>query len=305
MYRFVSVLFWTLLLNAFCQSMARADSASCPPADYDKPALLQLKQAGFEIAQNAQRNALALDLLACVADTDPELRDGVAYEGIASWLRAEKLNSETYQSLYAGLMLQLQAAPDRAGFRQPFAALILGEVARADRLQDLLQAKQREQLVQAAATYLSSVRDYRGFSATEGWRHGVAHAADLALQLVLNEHINARQIKTLLTAVASQVAPPGEVFYIYGEPMRLARVAFYAQQRNVMEAAFWQSWFSDIAQPDPLTDWSEAFSSQQGLAKRHNTLGFLLAMHLNATSVEDGQGNALDQWVVQALTKLR
>ena len=33
-----------------------------------------------------------------------------------------------------------------------------------------------------------SVRDYRGFDAKQGWRHGVAHGADLLLQLSRNRH---------------------------------------------------------------------------------------------------------------------
>jgi len=297
-------LFALMLGLSISSTFAAETAASCPPAGYDKPALQQLRQSGFEVAEDAKRNSLALALMDCVANPDPELRDGMAFEGIANWLRAEKLSSETYQSLFAALMLQLQAAPDSAGFRQPFAALILSEVARVDRLQGWLSPDQRDQLVQAAAEYLRGVRDYRGFSETEGWRHGVAHGADLALQLVLNDNINSSQIELLLEAVAAQVAPAGEIFYIYGEPMRLARVANYAHQRDAVPNEFWEGWFKGIVQASPLQDWSEAFGSQLGLARRHNTLAFLLAMHLNATAAEDEQSKALDQWVMQALTQL-
>ncbi len=298
------LLYLTLLWLIFSPALWAQPAAACTPGGYTKAELLAIKQADFEVDDAAKRNALALVFLACVADPDPELRDGLAFEGLANWLRAEKLSRETYQSLYAGLMLQLQAAPDSAGFRQPFAALNLSEVARADRLQDLLSVDQRGQLVLAATAYLSGVKDYRGYSATEGWRHGVAHGADLALQLVLNEHIHAGQVESLLLAVATQVAPQGDIFYIYGEPQRLARVVFYAYKRELQTAEFWHSWFDGIAQPSPMQDWSEAFSSQAGLAKRHNTLGFLLAMHLHATAAEDEQGNKLDQWVMQAISKL-
>jgi hypothetical protein len=51
------------------------------------------------------------------------------------------------------------------------------------------------------------VRDYRGFDTAEGWRHGVAHGADLALQLVLNPAVDKPQIERLLAAVGRQVAP--------------------------------------------------------------------------------------------------
>jgi hypothetical protein len=299
------ILLGSLLLSLLWPALLAAQpAAACPPQGYSKESLLELRQKGFEQADEKSRNALARGLLACVAEPDPELRDGVAFEGISTWLRTGQLNAETYQVLYSGLLLQLQAAPDRAGFRQPFAALILAEVARVDRLQPSLSVDQREQLVTAAAAYLAGVKDYRGFSASEGWRHGVAHGADLALQLVLNEAINAEQIEVLLAAVSSQVSPEGETFYIYGEPGRLARVVFYAHRRDVLAAEYWQDWFAAIAAPAPLPDWPEAFSSQAGLAKRHNTLAFLLAMHFNATAADDEPGKALDQWVMQALAQL-
>ncbi len=281
-----------------------ASAAVCPPVDYPIDSLLELRAAGFELADETQRNDLARHLLACVADPDPRLRDQVAFEGISTWLRGGQLSPETRQVLYSGLLLQLQAAPDREGFRQPFAALLLSEVARMDRLQPVLDADQRDLLVTAAAGYLSGVRDYRGFSASEGWRHGVAHGADLALQLVLNPQVDRGQLQILLRAVATQVAPQGEVFYIYGEPARLARVVYYAHQRGLLDDVYWQEWFAAVSGPGALPDWSEAFNSQAGLARRHNTLAFLLAMHLNATAADDAAAAGLDELVMEALQKL-
>ena len=299
------ILYCSGFLTLLCPSVLWAQSSlGCPPQGFSKVQLLEIRQSGFEIADTAARNSLAIALLACVSAPDPEMRDGLAFEGLSNWLRGEKLSSDTYQVLFSGLMLQLQAAPDTAGFRQPFAALILSEVARVDRIKISLSIDQREQLVAAAADYLAGVKDYRGFSQSEGWRHGVAHGADLALQLVLNEATSAGQMKALLDAVASQVAPAGEVFYIYGEPSRLARVVFYAHKRNILLGQFWQDWFGRISQSSPLQDWSQAFSSQVGLAKRHNTMAFLLAMHLNASAAGDELGDELDQWVMQALEKL-
>lgn len=277
---------------------------TCPPQDYSKEQLLELRQSGFEIADDAERNALALALIACVAEPDPELRDGVVFGEISIWLRGEKLDNNTCQVLYSGLMLQFQSAPDAAGFRQPFAALILSEVARVDRLKPRLSADQRDQLVVAAVNYLAGVKDYRGFSESEGRRHGVAHGSDLALQLVLNEATSSGQMHSLLDGVAAQVASAGAIFCIYGEPSRLARVVFYAHKTNILLPEYWQESFTRIARANSLNDWSEAFSSQTGLAKRHNTLDFLLATHLNATAAGDELGSELDQWVMQALGQI-
>jgi hypothetical protein len=219
-------------------------------------------------------------------------------------MRGQRLSNETIHALYAGLVEQLGNSDDPGGFRRPFAALILSEIARTDRLGNTLTPAMREELVLRAADYLANVRDYRGFSATEGWRHAVAHGADLVLQLVLDPHIDAGQIERLMAALALQVAPPGEVFYIYGEPDRLARAVYYAHARELVGEPYWLQWFAGISDPRPLENWAAAWTSQEGLARRHNTRAFLLALHFNATLAADEQGAALAGLVVQAMTRL-
>ena len=226
--------------------------------------------------------------------------------------------------MYANLLVQIASTEDANGFQQPFAALVLAEVARTDRIDNTFTPAMRNELVEVAANYLASVRDYRGFSETEGWRHGVAHGSDLVLQLVLNPNIDGAQIERLMNAVATQIAPKGEVFYIYGEPGRLARAVFYAWAREAVAPAFWQAWFDRIENPAPMKRGQSPFpisqpgvssaegekgsdpfsTSQSGLARRHNTMAFLLALHLNATTAGK-QAEALDALVLQALTRVQ
>ena len=276
----------------------------CPPADHSLSQLLDFKQAGFKIENAAQRNELAIALLQCVGNPDPTIRDGIAYEGIATWLRGKSLSPETTDFLYDGLLKLISDESDKNGFQQPFAALLLSEVARTDRIEDTFSLDKRAEIVKVAVNYLGHVKDYRGFSETEGWRHGVAHGADLVLQLVLNKNINAEQVSRLMTAVSLQVSPPGEVFYIYGEPARLARAVFYAQRRAVLDEPSWKSWLDGITDPNPLQDWNSAYSSQQGLARRHNTLAFLRALFLYANSAGDERGEAFAGQVMQAITQI-
>jgi hypothetical protein len=264
-----------------------------------------MKQAGFVVEDAEHRNRLAIALLTCTADPDPDIRDGVVYEGLATWLRGSQLTAATVGRLRDDSQEQLGGPEDPGGFRKPFAALVLAEVARTDRIDPAFTPAQREQLVQVAAAYLGGVRDYRGFSATAGWRHGVAHGSDLALQLVLNPNINAEQVQRLLSAIAVQVAPPGEVFYIYGEPGRLARAAFYALRREDLPRQDGYAWLQALADPDPLAAWRDAYTSQAGLARRHNTLAFLQALHLSAIASGDEPGTALAAQAVAAIRKVQ
>jgi hypothetical protein len=260
---------------------------ACPPSGRDRASLEALKSADFAMTDDAERQSLAVALLDCVSNPDPFLRDAVAFEAYSTWLRANLLDQSTRTTMLARLLPMLEEAPDRDGFRQPFAALVLSELARTDRLAAWMTSEQRARLVDQAALYLMSVRDYRGFDAREGWRHGVAHGSDLITQLALNPRVDRAAADRLLAAVASQVSPVGEHAYVDGESERLARAVLFTAQRALHSAADWEQWLRAVAAPAPLPDWGAAFQSRAGLAKRHNLMSFLNALYVGARESGD------------------
>lgn len=268
-----AALLWSML------GASPAHAASCPPGGYDAGALQALKARGFALAATAERDRLAVALLDCLGDPDPGVRDGVAYEALATWMRADQLAPDTLHTLYARLRPML-ADEDPDGFRRPFAALVLAEVARTDWIGSWLEPGERALLVAAAADYLRGVREYRGFVDGEGWRHGVAHGADLVRQLAVNPALDRKQLDALRDAVAAQVAPAGAHAYVHGEPVRLARAVLPIAQRGLHDAADWQAWFAGIAVPAPWPDWNAALASEAGLARRHDTVAFLTALYV-------------------------
>ena len=274
-------------------SPLESGSAPCPPSGMSRPELLRLKEAKFEVASAEDRNALAQRLLGCLDDPDPAIRDGVVFEGLSKWLRAKALSAATVLGLEASLQTTLKGDADSRGFRLPFAALVLSEVARADRIEPIFPESTRTELVEVAATSLARVDDYRGFDPVEGWRHGVAHGSDLVLQLSLNPRVGADGLKRLMEAVATQVAPRRALSYTFGEPERLARATVFAYRRGVLDAAFWEAWLASLASPKPLADWGSAFASLEGLAKRHNTLAFLHALSFAGRAGGDEAGKAV------------
>jgi hypothetical protein len=129
-------------------------------------------------------------------------------------------------------------------------------------------------------SYMRSIRDYRGFDEREGWRHAVAHTSDAMLQLSVHPRTSKAQLDQMLAAIATQVAPAGEHFYIYGEGDRLAQAVFYIAKRKLHTADEWRAWFEQVAAPAPLASWREAWTSQSGIARRQNTMQFLSMLYL-------------------------
>ena len=258
----------------------------CPPQGWTLTRLHALKKDQFVVADAPARQELALALAACLSHSDPAIRDGIAFEAFSAWMRGKLLERATLARLRSQLIAEL-SRPDPEGFARPFSALVLAEVARTDRIDPWMSEAEREEMVRGATAYLAGIRDYRAFDDKEGFRHGVAHGADLVLQLTLNPAVTKSQIDHMLLAVASQVSPDANVAYWAGEPERLARPVLFAAQRKLHTTDEWSSFFREITDPKPLESWKVAFSSERGIRKRHNVRAFLLSVYANATSSDD------------------
>ncbi len=288
----------TLLCLSLVWSVPAWAEDTCPPEGTDLASLQLLKQQQFKVEDAATRDTLALGLLGCLSSPDPALRDGLAYEALTAWLRGQQLNDGVRRELGTRLYAMLDQE-DPQGFRRPFAALVLAEVARTDRVQAWMSAEERDAMVGRAADYVSLVRDYRGFDNAEGWRHGVAHGSDWLMQLALNPVLERAQLDRILAAVASQAVPESGHAYVFGEAGRLARPVLYVAKRGLLSEAEWTAWFGVL--PARIGEPAKAYSDEAWLARRHDLMAFLTAIHLEADQSQDAQIKALKGPVVMAI----
>jgi hypothetical protein len=290
---------WWLGLLLLCASPAFAQP--CPPDGQSAESLQALKAAKFAMPDADARRALAMGLVGCLGDPDPHVRDGIAYEALTQWMRAGDFDADALRAmrdaLYAGL-----DAPDDAGFRRPFSALVLSEVARTDRMQPWMTPVERDAMVARAAAYERAVDDYRGYDAREGWRHGVAHGADWLLQLGLNPALERAQLDQILDAVASQVMAGNAHAYVFGEPGRLAQPVLSIAKRGVYSDDDWQRWFAALAAKFNAS--GENYTDPAWLARRHDLMAFLMSLYLDADRSEDPKIQALEPAIVAALKQV-
>jgi Protein of unknown function (DUF2785) len=287
---------------ALLATPASAETDHCPPSGITKAKLLSLKAANWVIADNAARDRFVIDITQCLGSPDPVLRDEIAYEALYHYLRG-KLVSDTAKVRLAGILQSRMAEPDPEGFSQPFAALALAEVARADRIAAFLTPGQRKTLLDSATAYMRSITDYRGFDPKRGYRHGVAHGADLMLQLVLNPAMGKEELIAIRDALATQIAPRGQS-YITGESERLARPLLFMAQRDLISEAEWTAWFARVAGPGESGKWDDWFRSTDGIARKHNLMGFLSLVYVNVDLGEYPGYAALRPGLVAAIKSL-
>lgn len=227
-----------------------------------------------------EREPLALDLVPCLGDRDPDLRDGVAFGALSQLMRSQLVGLETVMSVGAELQATLAGPDDADGFAKPFAVLALAEVARTDRITPWMGPEERSALIASANAYLAALDDYRGFSREEGWRHGVAHTADLLMQLSINPQLTKEQAGAILAAVALK-AGPADHAYVFGESERLAAPVLFLARRDFFNEDEWTDWFLSLwPAEDSLRE--NAYGSEAALAKLHNLRAFAQTVYVSA-----------------------
>lgn len=262
------------VLALFLTGTARAD---CPPRWAGQPqepaALRAWTQDASLPAEQFQQVAWAL--ADCLPSPDPRLRDELGFELLSAWMRAGRLTPQTLRRLRDRWLAVLQEPVDAPGFHMPFAVLALAELARVDRVTPYLQSEERLVLLQAGASWLKRWRDYRAYDEQEGWRHGVAHGADLLMQLALNPAMDSDGAALALDALGTQVLAHGEVAYQHGEGERLARAALFALKRSAWSAGQVQVWLQAALQPV-----RGAARDAQRLRLLHNAREFLWPLYV-------------------------
>jgi hypothetical protein len=273
---------WAAVLGAACA--AAVSAATCPPEGWTRSELLGLRAQQWTVADPSRREVLADALLDCLRDPDPVLRDEVAFEALQHWMRAPALKPDAVRAIGERLLAQLEA-PDPPGFGRPFAALVLSEVIRDDRMRGVWSAAQREAALERIGRYMTSITDHRGFQPGAGWRHGVAHSADALMQFALNPALDRAALDRILEAVASQVSPPGGHAYVHGESERLVRPVLFTARRGLHDARDWSAWLGRLVARDaPAKD---APTTLEALARRHNLRGFVYALYASAQESGD------------------
>lgn len=282
----------TLLLASSLPTMA-----SCPPSGATVAELQTLKAQQWQIDDAQRRQLTALALADCLASPDPQLRDEIAFEALSFWMRKDLLLTPTLDSLREAQLQNFREpkSNDAAGFARPFAALILAEIVRVDRLHPYLRPEQREELVNVAAEYLSTLRDFRGFDEHDGWRHGIAHGADWMLQLSLNPALQKVQHQRMLSALAVAIKND-QHFYHYGESDRLMAPVFYLGIKADLSSEEWSDWFDQL-----LTSTRNLQqTSQASLARKHNLTMFLHSLYVN---LQETRVNAVKEKLLPSVIK--
>ena len=217
---------------------------------HDKTFWSTLRAGGFKVSSQEQVLPLALEAAAMLGSTDPELRDGVAYEGLATWIyQEERLDSEDLERLRVLLTANarrgLGEQDGDALFVRSFSTLVLSVLAAEDFKKPFLDAQRFDALVDLGIEELGRERDLRGYVPGKGWGHATAHCADLLKFLGRSNRLRADQQVRIVNAIAERLRSAGRVF-VWGEDARLAAALTSLARRADANPAPFEAWFTRL-----------------------------------------------------------
>ena len=229
---------------------------------HDRAFWVALRAADFRLAPNEAVLPLALEATSLLGSTDPELRDDIGYEAIATWVyREQRLDADGLNQLRATLTVNARRGLGEATgdglFLRSFSTLALAVLAAEDLQRPFLDAQQFDGLVDLGIEALGREHDLRGYVPGKGWGHATAHCADLLKFLARSHRLRPEQQSRMVDAIAERLRSAGQVF-VWGEDARLAAALTTIARRSDADPAPFLGWFKRL-EGDHTALWSGPF----------------------------------------------
>lgn len=226
--------------------LAGAAPALAQTQTRSRDAWLALAKGGFAVPAGTTASALLVEMNALLASPDPVLRDEVAYSAAERWiLRDKAVAPDDLRRLLALWSANLDGGLGTSGdervFARSFSALCLSLIAAREVAAPFLSAAEVQQLFDRLLDYFARERDLRGYDATRGWMHSVAHTADAFKFVARTAAFAPANLGRLLDGVRAKIASADGVF-VWGENDRLARALHAAVRRADADTAAFEAW---------------------------------------------------------------
>lgn len=252
--------------------------------------------SGLGVPADRPLPELTAELTAMLGDPDPQIRDGLAYPTLVTWIERgvyDDLLVGFGDGMAAGLLTGLGEQATDSVFRRSFSALLLGECISRDNHRSLLPRDRVLIWGDKLAGWFLRERDLRGFVEGRGWAHAVAHGADALRALADSRHLGAPELTVLLDVVADRLLLPGPAL-VAGEPDRLAAAMMSVMRRGVVPLSVVEPWIARIAGA------AGAMSSATGdpYLVSSNPQAFLRALHLQMSLSSPAPPDRMDLLLV-------
>ncbi|MGD9959505.1 DUF2785 domain-containing protein [Nocardioides sp.] len=210
----------------------------------------QVVRDGLRVPTDRPLGDMTAELTAMLGSTEPELRDGIAYPTLATWIGRgvyDDLLSGLGDGMVAGLSVGLGEQGTDTVFRRAFSVLVLGCCISRNNEVDRLSADKVLEWGDRLTAWYVREKDLRGYVRTSGWAHAVAHGADAIAALAASPHFGKHELTVLLDVIADRILLPVAHVFTNGEPDRLAAATMAILRRDLVPLSVLEPWVARLA----------------------------------------------------------
>ena len=268
-----------------------------------------LQENEYAIPADHTPTSLTAELFSYLGSTDPELRDQIAYETFANFLKLDYYSLEEIEIYIANLLANLDIGigetESDSVFLRSFSALFLAEIVHNDNKAPRLKSPVIQTILEKGLWYLASEKDLRGYVEEKGWAHALAHTADLLLVLGKNLNTSESEHTLILVGISEKLIQSTTWVYAYGEDDRLSRAALEVMRRGTLPVTFIRQWLDSFIKPNNGT-WKGAWTKEKTTRAFFNVRNFVRSLYLQV-STEDGfpLQEELEQMLLETIQNLR
>lgn len=240
----------------------------------------RVQATGLAVPGDRPLDDLTAELTVMLGAADPEVRDGLAYPTLATWVDRgvyDDLLMGLGDGMAAGLAAGLGEQESDTVFRRSFSALVLGECIARDNERPLVPGGKVLEWGDRLATWLLRERDIRGFVPEKGWAHAVAHGADALGTLAQSPHLGKAELTVLLDVIADRLVMQVEQLFTNGEPDRLAAATVHILRRGTVPMTVVEPWINRLAASAGARG---SYDGRDPFLVGGNSQAFLRALHL-------------------------
>jgi hypothetical protein len=252
----------------------------------DKGFWIKLQEKNFEIPADHTLAELTREIFSFLGDTDPELRDEIAYITYANWLKQERYSTEDVRAHIQELLTNLEKGigetESDSVFLRAFSVLFLAEIVHNDNKRGFLEDSDIQTIYKKGTAYITAEKDPRGFIPGKGWAHALAHSADLMMVLAKNPHLAEVDLILILYAISEKIFRSTGHLYIHGEDERLAAAVTQVLRHDLVGTKDIKQWALTFVDQN----WKDAYTDEGKSRAFHNTRNLLRSIYIEIKNNE-------------------
>ena len=271
----------------------------------DKQFWKAIQENDCDIPEGHTLKSLTPELLSFLGNTDPELRDDLAYAILVEWVDHDLYTPDDLRQIIAELSANLEVGIGETGtdsvFLRTFSVLTLALIVYYDNKKSFLKSEEVEAILNKGLQYLAAEKDPRGYVPVKGWAHALAHTADLLLVLAKNRNTNATEHVRILDEIARKLTSSTNWVYVHGEDDRLSRAVLTIFRRGLVSFFDVQEWLASFT-----GNWKGAWIDKGRTRAFSNLRNFIRSLYLQVATEEDlPDQDELEKMVLNAIQKMK